>query len=78
MPLHITISLIEMKIYFLSAIIYFVFSLPNRNSVAQEVAGLSFGYEYFPSTELVTPGGKVMHDNLKLLGPITYTSVAVH
>ncbi|MCZ6693504.1 MAG: DUF6268 family outer membrane beta-barrel protein [Bacteroidetes bacterium] len=44
-----------MKIYFLSAIIYFVFSLPNRNSVAQEVAGLSFGYEYFPSTELVTP-----------------------
>ncbi len=44
-----------MKTYLLSDIVYFLFSLLDRDSIAQEVVGLSFGYNYFPSAELVTP-----------------------
>lgn len=44
-----------MKTYFPKALFYLGLFLPGLTSVAQDVVGLSFSYESFPSAELVTP-----------------------
>ena len=41
--------------YLCSTIVCVTLSILHHSVVAQDVVGLSFGYEYFPSAELVTP-----------------------
>jgi len=51
---HITNSVKEIKIYLRYIIVCLTLSIVDHYVVAQDVVGLSFGYEYFPSAELVT------------------------